>query len=344
MKLVLRAPVATHQSMPRGEFTLETEPIHDASVRKVFGLDKALPERCARATVQPLHMDPRTRALLKVNIDDILAAVGWPPGAALRAVVGRLVRGPALRFAREMTTFDDEIGRSGIRIAAGALLSAFVRDIRVTGMEHIPLRGPVLILSNHPGMTDTLALIASIPREDLLVLAAERPFLRALRAASRSLIYIPDEKAKRLAAVRRAVDHLRAGGALLTFPAGDIEPDPAVLPGAAEALGRWSASSLLFLRFVPECTVVPVVVSGVLARPAQQFPLTRLRRKRVDRERMAAMLQVLVHTLLPSAWRVRVRVDVLAPRAARDFPRSENRARAVLTSRVAEFLLRHGRA
>jgi hypothetical protein len=289
-------------------------------------------------------MDPRTRALLEVNIDDVLAALGWKAGAAVRAVVGRIMRGPALRLAREMTTFDDEVGRTGIRAAAEALLSAFVRDIRVTGIGHIPARGPVLLLSNHPGMTDTLALFTAIPRADLRVLAAERPFLRALTASSRSLIYIPEGKEKRLAAIRRAVDHLRAGGALLTFPAGGIEPDPAVLPGAREALRGWSPSSLLFLRFVPECTVVPMVVSGVLARPAQRFPLTRLRRKQVDRERLAAMLQVLVHTLFPSAWRVRVRVDVLAPRAAREFPRSESEARAMLTSSVAEFLRPRERA
>jgi hypothetical protein len=289
-------------------------------------------------------MDPRTRALLEVNIDDILAALGWRGGTTSRALTGRLARGPALRFAREMTTFDDAIGRSGIRAAAGALLPAFVRGIRVTGIEHVPSRGPVLLLSNHPGMTDTLALTASIPREDLLVLAAERPFLRALPAAARSLIFIPEEKEKRLAALRCAVAHLRSGGALLTFPAGEIEPDPAVLPGAVQALDRWSVSSLLFLRFVPECTVVPIVVSGVLARPAQQFPISWLRGRRADRERLAAMLQVLVHTLLPEAWRVRVRVDVLEPRAARDFPRAEDEARAVLTSSVAEFLRLHGRA
>jgi 1-acyl-sn-glycerol-3-phosphate acyltransferase len=289
-------------------------------------------------------MDRRTRALLEVNIDDILAALGWRGGTASRALTGRLARGPALRFAREMTAFDDAVGRCGIRAAAGALLAEFVRGIRVTGIERIPSQGPVLLLSNHPGMTDTLALTASIPRKDLKVLAAERPFLSALPAAARSLIFIPDEKEKRLAAVRLSVAHLRSGGALLTFPAGEIEPDPAVLPGAVRALDRWSASSLLFLRFVPECAVIPIVVSGVLARPAQQFPLTWLRRRRADRERLAAMLQVLVHTLLPDAWRVRVRVNVLEPRAARDFPKGDDEARAVLTSSVAEFLRLHGRA
>ena len=143
--------------------------------------------------------------------------------------------------------------------------------------------------------------------------------------------------------MRRAISHLRSGGALLTFPAGEIEPDPAIHRGAAQALDRWSASSLFFLRFVPDCVVVPVVVSGVLARGAQWVPLTRLRRKPADRERMAAMLQVLVHTLLPSAWRVCVRVDVMEVCAARDLPPGAEEARTVVTSRIADFLRRGGR-
>jgi len=289
-------------------------------------------------------MDPRTQVLLRVNIDDLLAAFGWLGRSTLRTLAGRLVRKPALRFAREMTAFDDEVGESGIRAAARSLLSGFVRDVQVRGIERIPLRGPVLLLSNHPGMTDTLALLASIPRDDLLVLASDRPFLRALPAAARRLIFIPDEKDKRLSAIRRAIAHLRAGGALLTFPAGEIEPDPAVLPGAVQALEGWSASSLLFLRFVPESVVVPLVVSGVLARAAQRHPLTLLRKRRADRERLAAMLQVLVHTLFPSAWRTRVRVDVMEPRAGRDRPAGAAEAHAALTAAVAEFLRLRGRA
>ena len=288
-------------------------------------------------------MDPRTRRLVDVNIDDILAALGWHAGPMCRAIARRLASGPAARFAREMTAFDDIAARSGVGTAARTLLPAFVHDIRFRGIERIPLRGPVLLLSNHPGMTDTLALLASIPREDLLVLAADRPFLHALPAAARSLIFIPEEKEKRIVAVRRAISHLRSGGALLTFPAGEIEPDPAVHRGAVQALDRWSGSSLVFLRFVPDCTVVPLIVSGVLSRGAQRFPLTRLRRNRADRERFAAMLQILVHTLLPAAGRVRVRVDVIEARAARELPAGTEGARAALTARIAEFLRSRGR-
>ncbi len=194
-------------------------------------------------------------------------------------------------------------------------------------------------------MTDTLVLLSSIPRADLRVLAAERPFLGALRAAARSLILLPDERGKRMAALRRAASHLRSGGALLTFPAGEIEPDPAVLPGAVEALGRWSDSSVAFLRLAPGCVVVPMVVSGVLEPRAQNSPIVRLlRRKAADRERLAAMLQVLVHTRTPSRWRTRVSLDVLPAVPGPDLLARGGGANEALIQSVANFLRSRARA
>jgi len=84
---------------------------------------------------------------------------------------------------------------------------------------------------------------------------------------------------------------------VLTFPGGRIEPDPTVLPGAEEALERWSESLDLFARLVPGLTVVPAVVSGVLSPTALRNPLTFARRQRRDREWLAATLQMLTPAL-----------------------------------------------
>ena len=214
-------------------------------------------------------------------------------------------------LARRLVRFDDEVAASGLRAAAPILVSAYVQKFEVHGAARIPASGPVILISNHPGMTDTVCLCAAIPRADLRILAADRPFLRALPAASRSLFFLPDQPEKRREVLRKSISHLRAGGALLTFPPGEIEPDPSVLPGAVEALAAWSGSMTFFLRFVPDACVVPIVVSGVLSRRAQFNPLTRIRRKKADRERFGAMLQAVTHTVFPRAWPVRVRVDVL---------------------------------
>jgi hypothetical protein len=77
-----------------------------------------------------------------------------------------------------------------------------------------------------------------------------------------------------------------------------------VLPGAQEALGRWSESLDLFARLVPGLTVVPAVVSGVLSPTALRNPLIFVRRQPRDREWLAATLQMLTPALRDVTTRV----------------------------------------
>jgi hypothetical protein len=81
------------------------------------------------------------------------------------------------------------------------------------------------------------------------------------------------------------------------------------LPGAVEALDHWSSSADLFARLTPGLAVVPVVVSGVISPSALRNPLIHLRRRRRDREWLAATLQVLV----PALRNVDARVDFGRP-------------------------------
>jgi hypothetical protein len=137
-----------------------------------------------------------------------------------------------------------------------------------------------------------LALFASLPRPDLLVLAAERPFLKALPATRQRLIELPDDARGRRGPIHRVVEHLRGGGAILAFPGGRIEPDPALTARAAAALADWSPSVELFARRAPAVTIVPTIVSGVLSPALQRHPLGRLRRREADRQFLNAMLQI----------------------------------------------------
>ena len=86
---------------------------------------------------------------------------------------------------------------------------------------------------------------------------------------------------------------LRAGGALLHFPAGEIEPDPAYYASAVQSLAGWSASIALFARQVPELTILPVAVSGVISLRALRSPLAQLYREGRRRSWVAATLQVM---------------------------------------------------
>jgi hypothetical protein len=95
-------------------------------------------------------------------------------------------------------------------------------------------------------------------------------------------------------AVRQVSTHLRSGGVALTYPAGKIEPDPDVYPGALDSLNNWTDSSGVFMRFAPKTKIVPVLISGVIWERTAHYWLTRIKRTREDRERLAAALQLLV--------------------------------------------------
>ena len=233
-------------------------------------------------------------ALTRINTADLLDAVGlarWS-GTPLRW----LFRAPARRFARIAHEFDRQVAARGLAGGSAWMLQRMTGGLDLRGAARVPATGPLCVLANHPGMTDTVALIASLSaRPDLRVIALDRPFLRALPAVARQLLFVPEaDAAGRRAVVRLAVRHLQQGGALLTFPAAGIEPDPAV-HGAARALAAldgWSGSFAAFARLVPQTVCLPALVSRVLDADAQRHPLTRLRRRREDREKLAAALQV----------------------------------------------------
>ncbi|MGE5249957.1 MAG: 1-acyl-sn-glycerol-3-phosphate acyltransferase [Bacteroidota bacterium] len=231
-----------------------------------------------------------------INLEDLFASFGW----TVRSHYARLLRGlflqPARTFARHMVAFDDAIGGRGLAEASRLLQRNYVKDVRVYGLDRLPA-GPILALSNHPGMTDTVSLFLALNRPDLKIIALKRPFLEALTNMSRQLFFVLEEPAARMSLVRRVSAHLRGGGAILTFPAGRIEPDPNVYPGAVESLADWTDSVGVFVRMAPGTVVVPLVVRGVVWEKAARSPLLALKRGREEKERLASALQLLAMIL-----------------------------------------------
>lgn len=224
----------------------------------------------------------------------------------------RIFCAPARKFASQILDFDHAVQENGLPKAAQRALYHFVRDVELFGQENLPQTGPALYLSNHPGMTDTLCLFAGIARLDLSILALDRPFLQSLPNTSRRLFYLSDNPSDRINAVKNAAKHLRGGGAVLTFPAGEIEPDPDVYNGALEALNNWTDSAGVFLRFAPETKIVPVLVRCVLWDKAVKHPLTFLRFNHKDRERLGTSLQLLSNVIF-DARPITVRVQFAKP-------------------------------
>lgn len=258
-------------------------------------------------------MPSQLDTLTQINLDDLVSSFGWQGNPFLAALVRRGFVRPARKFARQMVEFDNLVGQTSLAEASRTIVQRlYVQDVCVHGREHIPPTGPALFLSNHPGMADTISLFAAINRTDLKIIALHRPFLVSLTNVTRDLFYISDDASERMRAVRGASAHLRNGGSALTFPAGSIEPDPLVYPGAFDSLTKWTDSAGVFLRLARDLRIVPVLVSGVIWERTARHWLTRLKRTRLEREKLAAALQLLA-IILRDARPTTVHVQFAAP-------------------------------
>ena len=253
----------------------------------------------------------RVRKLEEVCLQDLTALAGLDRRAvgrlALRAAVGRRVR----RFARDVAAFDRAIPRIGVAGASGELAGHYGGAIVAPGACRVPKDGPLLLVANHPGLYDTLAICATLPRRDLRVLSRPQPLLLLLpEMAKRHLLFVPDSGPDRVPAVRAMLGHLRDGGAALLFPAGHLEPEPTLADTGADPLGEWTPGAGTLIRLAARhdipLRVVPTALSGALSRRTwRRFrPLIRLRRTPQGRADLIALLQLVFPRLGTTTVRV----------------------------------------
>jgi 1-acyl-sn-glycerol-3-phosphate acyltransferase len=247
--------------------------------------------------------------LARLSGDEMVAALGLSRAPAWAR---RLLRGvfavPSWPLARVLSRFERRVSVIGLPAAAAEALDAFGARWSLEGRP--PAVGPLLVLSNHPGAYDALALMAALGRRDLRIVAADRRFLRALPGLSAHLLFVPGEEGDprplaRAAAIRRAARHLREGGALLHFPAGRIEPDPAFLKAGEAPFCAWHAGAGALLRAaaVAGGHVAAAIVSGVHSARAKRLWITRMAERRG-----VTTLAPLIQAALPGFGDVRVRV------------------------------------
>ena len=237
-------------------------------------------------------MSTNLEALTQINLDDLVSSFGWQDHPLLSKFLRTLFHKPAKTFAEIMAEFDNAISAHNLIEASRLTQKRLVRDVRVFGLDRLP-DSAFLALSNHPGITDTLALFCALNRPNLKVIALDRPFLKALPNMSKQLFYLEDDSASRISLVRQVTSHLRSGGSALTFPAGKIEPDPDVYPGAVESLQSWTDSVGVFVRMAPETAVLPVLVRNVIWNKTANLPFIKIKKSRDEREKLAAALQLL---------------------------------------------------
>lgn len=226
-------------------------------------------------------MTPLAQRLAQLSASEMVTALG------VQRAPGLLRRALALPFyaasrtlGTTLAALDDAIGTRGLAQAAGTTLERF--GVRLETRGAAPQPGPQLVLANHPGAYDALALMSALQRQDLRILAADRTFLRALPRLSAHLLFVAEHPSERAGALKRAVRHLRQGGALLHFPAGQIEPDADFEPDGAALLGAWQpgVSALVAACARVDGRVLVAGVRGVHSPRAKRWLLNRAAERR----------------------------------------------------------------
>jgi hypothetical protein len=226
-------------------------------------------------------VSPLAQKLARISAREMVSALGVRSGPHL------VRRGLSLPFyaasrglGETLATLELEVASQGLPEAAAGALTRFGVTLRVSGVE--VGGGPCLILANHPGAYDALALMRAVGRRDLLILAADREFLRALSGLSKHLVFVGDAPSEGARALKRALAWLRRGGALLHFPAGKIEPDADFAPADSPLLEPWRPGVSTLVRACEKVSgrVLVAGVRGVHSPRAKRLLLTRLAEKR----------------------------------------------------------------
>ncbi|MGD2050631.1 MAG: 1-acyl-sn-glycerol-3-phosphate acyltransferase [Chloroflexota bacterium] len=251
------------------------------------------------------------RSLEETIIDEAFWVLGLNNWPWLCRLIEPIFRSPIGRFSRLAADFENAVVQKGLHHAIRDFMPQFIAGIDLIGAETLPASEPLLIATNHPAAYDFFLIAATLPRDDLKLVASNINIIRRLPATAEHFIFIGSKEVmgdthSRMAAVRASVRHLKRGGALLIFPTGTVDPDPAVNPeGARQALHNWSPSLDLLVRLVPETRIVVTIVSGVLSRRWYNSPVTWLRQEPHNKQKVAEVFQVMQQLYFPNTLKLR---------------------------------------
>jgi len=259
--------------------------------------------------------------LQRLILEEFPTTFGTSPNGLFARLCASVLALPTGRFGRLFAAADREVGRGGVSAGCALMLSRMNVGVTARGAGNLPAEGPLLVVANHPGAYDSIALASSIPRRDLKIVLREIPFFRGMPNSSKCFLYATFDPISSMLALRATIRHLQEGGSVLLFGTGTIEPDPALGPGAIPALSRWSRSIEIILRHVPGLQLVPAAVSGVLMPAFVNNPLRLVRKNPIDRRRVTEYLQVITQMLFPRWFDVTVRITFAPPVTADELSR-----------------------
>jgi 1-acyl-sn-glycerol-3-phosphate acyltransferase len=223
--------------------------------------------------------------------------------------------GPTQSIAQRALKVEAMVRRpEGQQTASRWLMDYWQVPVTAAGVSTVPTSGPLLVVSNHAGWGDALALWAKLPRQDVYTVVRANGLLRAMPNLVNHMIVVAENQ--EMTALRQIIRCLREGNTVLLFPRGQIEPDPRLnLSGAVDSLKNWTPTVEMIARHVPELQVVPAAVGGVLSVSAQNHPIARLYRKPQTREYVGATLQLMLNIFHDVKIAVQIGEPIPADRA-----------------------------
>lgn len=152
------------------------------------------------------------------------------------------------------------------RVVCWAFCAAMFR-FRSEGGKHVPMQGPLLVVSNHQSHLDPVLIGVASPRQ-VGALARASLFVGPFGWLIRSFGAVPVERGSATAGIRAILGMLKAGEAAIVFPEGTRTPDGTVQPFQSGfcAIARRSGAA-----------IVPTTIAGAhdaLPRGAK-FPRPR---------------------------------------------------------------------
>jgi hypothetical protein len=249
--------------------------------------------------VTMVDLEKKAQILADDLVFELNKSLGFRKGGLSHSLIKPLVWKPMITFSKLATHFDYKVVQEGFQKASGWFISHFVDNVVSVGDENLPTEGPLIVAANHPGAYDSLVITSCLPRDDVKFISSDIPFVKKLPDTSEHMIYSAPDPHTRMGVARKAIRHLKKGGAIMVFARGTMEPDPAFMPGSEIELTRWTSSLGLFLRNVPNAKVAIAIVSGVLAEDYINHPSTFFRRGRVNKQRLSEFFQVMHQLMSP---------------------------------------------
>lgn len=96
-------------------------------------------------------------------------------------------------------------------------------ELTVTGLENVPLEGGCLLMGNHQGMFDVIALGATTPRSLSIVYKKELhnvPILKQVYACTKSFAMDREDVRQSLTVIQNVIAEVKQGRAYVIFPEG----------------------------------------------------------------------------------------------------------------------------